>query len=297
MPHPHDKSLGKAVRRMSGAATFRSTLLPGLFLGWGGFACAVELQAPHLPSPAPWIEGVLLGLAAATVFGSLNRWVPWQNLAGAAAVVWLVLQGTLFGWAVLGMSPGPAGSRVAGESGREPLALALLAAGGVVLVIASRGVARLLLRSMRAKANYGIWLTGLSSLLGVGLGLSAGARLIHGAHDRFWWAPTGAPLGLPALSKGLAAGFGVALLANLLAAPWFLKRKPVAVPDDLPALMVWLGLQSYLTLGNVRDGLAAPTSVAGVGAVLVVGAAVASGVLRQTQSDPRTGCPVHRKAR
>jgi len=227
------------------------------------------------------------------VFCSLNRWVPWQNLAGVAVVLGLSSAVAMFGLARLGPQPSLVASASNVRLDPLPITRALLGILWMVLILASRGLSRWLLRGVSPSRNYGIWLTTLSGLLAVGLSLSAAPYVAREAQVWLWGMPGGASLTLGGLGAGLAVWLGLALATNILMVPWLLKRKPGPVPEDVPALTVWLALQGYLFLGNVRHGLGAQiTLVGGTVAVLVVGAVAArcgGGEPDRHSSEPRQG--------
>lgn len=248
----------------------------GVFVGWTLFASLNQGLKPSQPGGATGLEVGLICCGALAVFLSLNRWVPWQNLAGAAAGLWIGLEAALTASAHVGLPLGPI--RFTELAGPSPLGTAPLgpACFWVIVVLASRGVGRLLLRPMSQHRDYGLWLIATNSLLVVAMDVAVEPYAVQIAD--FWlWRTAGHVstwLGAPWVSY--LAWWTTAILLNILATPWFLKRKPAPIPDDYTALAVWMGLLGYLTLGSAVHGLTRAAWAGGGVAVAVAGGVLCS---------------------
>ena len=140
-----------------------------LVLAW------MRLWAPAaVLGEASWPDGLLLVMTAATTLASLTRQLPAQNVVLAAIAIGgfagaVVSLGALTGVPFFGpvvFNPAKIGRLLFNPL---PWAVPVI---WVVAILTSRGVARLVLRPYRQRANYGFGVMGLTVLLVVLLELS-----------------------------------------------------------------------------------------------------------------------------
>lgn len=221
-----------------------------------------------------WLEPVLWLLAAATTLVNLAARASFQNVLIIGPLT------VLFAWVVELMnarSGVPFGPRVftaelgAYFLGSIPWPMPLV---WLVMLLNSRGVARLLLRPFRRATYYGFWLIGVTGL--VTALFDVGLEPFAGHARRYWLWQT--PPTVLAWHGAPWAGFlgWVAATSILLGftTPWFITKRPVPQPLDFHPLGVWALLQLYFAAG-----CAAHQSWAGAiaAAVLGVGISVAAG--------------------
>ena len=228
---------------------------------------AVTLFKPlKLPGAAGWPEAVLLVAGVACTITSATRRLPLQNVLLATCII-AVLGGAVH---VLGATTGiPFGPFTFGETiGAQlfktlPWTMPLI---WVLIVLNSRGVARLILRPWRKVSGYGFWLIGMTAALTLLFDFAMepfASRIRH-----YWlWSPTKFPVtwdGAPVSNfVGWAA---VSLLIALVIAPALINKQPGKrnVPDFHP-FAIWLGLILLFGTGCALHG--------------ILDAAVADGVL------------------
>ena len=210
-----------------------------------------------------WVEGVIAAGVLAAVLSSMNRRVPWQNLAGAGA--W-VAAGTA---GILALTGRP--GAVFGDLGfgaRAGLSWQGVVAG-MLLVFGGRETARVVVRPLRGGPNCGLWLMGTGAVLAAAMGLALAPYVVAGPPGGSGWRAG------PAIPWGVVPGwFAGALGLQVLAGSWLLKLKPVASSDDTTVPALWLGALGYLALGCAARGLE-QGMYAGAGAALVAGVALA----------------------
>jgi putative membrane protein len=243
----------------------------GLFLLAVALACLTLLLPLRLPGKKGWPEAVLVISATATTLTGLSRQLPLQNVLLAAGVIGFIGSVAYAFGAVSGIPFGPFlhtdsfGPRL---FGRLPWAIPLI---WTVAILASRGVARLILRPWRKLRTYGFWLIGLTCLLSVMLELGFDPFATRVKH--YWiWEQThfpfdwyGAPL-VNFFSWGL-----VALLILAFATPALINKRPRKSPADYHPLIVWLLLGILFATGAAAHQLWAAVGlfVAGASCVLI----------------------------
>jgi uncharacterized membrane protein len=236
--------------RLSGWAAIICRALLGLFFLEYIFVWA-RLWLPGLWfGDARWPDGVLLVLAAAALIASLTRQLPGQNVMLASVII------ASIGSAVqsLGaLSDIPFGPFVYTDRfGQQlfyplPWAVPLM---WITVILASRGVARLILRPWRETPTYGFRMIGLTTVLVVllDLGLEPFATCVK----RFWlWNPTKLKLdwyGAPAINF---FGWAVSTLLILaFATPALINKKPMPQPrSDYVPLAIWFLLNLLFATG------------------------------------------------
>jgi uncharacterized membrane protein len=224
---------------------------------------------------ARWPDGLLLLLAGATMVAGLGMQLPGQNVILAALGIAFIAGGVQTIGALTAIPFGPfVYTERMGQELFHPLPWSAPVLW-IVVLLASRGVARLCLRPWRKTRTYGFRLIGLTAFFAVlfDFGLEPWATAVR----HFWiWKPTKIPLawyGAPCVNF-----VGWALTALLILAfvtPALINKKPVKQhPPDYHPLVVWVLLNLLLLAGAATSGLwaaavvvLAETVVAGVFAV------------------------------
>lgn len=228
-----------------------------------------SLLYARLPGAWQWVDGIYIALAAITVLTCLARRLPWQNVATLGLVIFLT-SGMILAVAV--QSGFPLG-RLEFSADFGPRLLGFVAWPipflWVAVLLASRQCAKVVLRPWRRQKGYG-WL-----LLGVSIGLAVLQALAlepWGHRVKGWWSWAdvdralswfGAPLGVLVAAPLLIA----ALL--VLATPWLLPKRPTGQAPPFEPVVVWLALEGWFGLGNLRAGLVVPGGIALVAVVAV----------------------------
>jgi uncharacterized membrane protein len=121
----------------------------------------------------------------------------------------------------------------------------------VVVLLNSRGVARLTLRPWRKFPHYGAWLLALTCALTVVFDVALEPFAASANHFWVWQTPRSVPAwyGAPWINfAGLAA---TTLLVLAFATPWLINKMPVEKPPpDYFPLVIWSILMLLLALGN-----------------------------------------------
>jgi hypothetical protein len=240
-------------------------------LGLVGAAVAVSSVAGFLRLPRslvlPGIDALVWWFAAASALIGLARRLPFQNVVAvagiSAGVSWLIL------W-IGAMTDIPFGRR--GFSpffgfqlpGGVPWGLVCV---WVTLTPTCRGIARLMLRSLRRNPFYGLWVMALAT----GFTLLWAVAIESVAQSRQWWRWESQPgtvvwAGAPWVTF---LGWGLtSLILYGFTTPWLLNKQPIRQPTDWHPLVLNLLLLLQLAGTAVGEG-----SV-GVAVCLVVGGLV-----------------------
>jgi uncharacterized membrane protein len=203
-----------------------------------------------------WPEAVLILLATFSTIASLTRQLPLQNVLLAAFVIAFIGGGAHAVGALTGIPFGPFtfGDNAGPEIFKTlPWAMPLL---WVVVVLNSRGTARLILRPWRKTKTYGFWVIGLAAILAALFALALepfAARVKH-----YWiWTPTKFPVawyGAPLVD--FLAWALVTLLMLTFVTPTLINKQPRKKGlrnFDPPA--VWLGGISLFAAAAAQRGL------------------------------------------
>ena len=243
----------------------------GLSLVFLGLVVAETLGALRVPGPAGWPEaGLVLAVTASTLI-SLSRRLPGQNVLLAAAIMAVIggLVQAVGAWTAIPFGPfvytPTAGSRLLDTL---PWWIPFV---WVIVILNSRGVARLMLRPWRKTRTYGFWLIGLTTALCVLF--DAGLEPFAGRVKGYWlWSPTrlgaswyGAPV------SNFAGGALTVLLILAFATPALINKSPVKHPPDYHPLVLWCLLNLLFVTGAIAHQLwpAAAFSLAAVAVTLV----------------------------
>jgi uncharacterized membrane protein len=189
-----------------------------------------------------WPEAALVFLAAFSTVASLARQLPLQNVLLAALAIALIGGGV----SALGAATGiPFGLFTFGDAAGPqlfktlPWAMPFL---WVVIVLNSRGVARLILRPWRKIKNYGFWLIGLTAVLTMLFDLALDPFASRVKH--YWlWMPAPFSVTWQGASPVNFFGWTVGTLLMLaFVTPALINKHPVPKrPPDFHPLTVWLG--------------------------------------------------------
>ncbi len=271
MPNHRDPVFASPSRRASAGANSR---LPSAYAEpihrvtfWAFLALSLPVWGTTLLQPRPtavgsWLDGAYLVVAAMTVLASVARRLPWQNVAALGLVLYLT-SGMMLAVAV--QTGFPLGrlefSTVFGPRllGFVPWPMPFL---WVVVLLASRQSAKLILRPWRRLKSYGWALYGASVLLAV---LHALALEVFGHRVKGWWLWAnpdravgwyGAPLGMLVVTTLLIA------VLLMLATPWLLPKRPTGQMPLSEPVVVWLVLEGWFGLGDLRAGFLVPGAIA-----------------------------------
>jgi uncharacterized membrane protein len=221
---------------------------------------------------AAQLDPAFIVLAATTTLAALWRRLPLQNVALAAAGIALVggafsaagVRTNLpFGPFAYGSASGPLIFKTL------PWPIPLL---WVVIVLNSRGTARLILRPWRKNKNYGYRVIGLAAILVLLLDVAMEPFAFH--VKRLWlWLPTtlhftwqGAPI-----INFVAWGFITALILVLVSPALIVKKPRPKIGPEWHPFCLWLGAIALCAAGCAAQGLWTATIVA---AVIGIGAAI-----------------------
>lgn len=196
-----------------------------------------------------WAEELFLVLGCATTLVSLARRLPVQNVLAAAGVITSVA-GII---EIVGASTGiPFGPRIYTDKLGErlfnelPWPVLLL---WVVVIINSRGVARLILRPWRKTTFYGFWVIGLTCVLAVIFDLDLEPFATQVRRYWLWHAPKTVWNWHSAPWVNFLGWFVTALAALGFTTPWLLYKQPVKQPTDYHPLILWVLLNLFFLTG------------------------------------------------
>ena len=253
--NPDSLSAAQSSRKTS--ANFLSALhwiFTGIFLVTIGLVGYEVCSGSLLPRKAGNLEALLLISATACTLTSLSRRLPGQNVLLAAVII-AVLGGAVHALGVSASLPfGPfTYTRSAGLQMFNvlPWTIPLL---WVVVILNSRGVARLMMRPWRKMRAYGFWVIGLTAVLCVlfDLGLEPFATLVR----HFWlWDQTRLSLdwyGTPITN--FVGWFVTSLLILAFASPSLVNKQPSrkSWPNYHP-LMVWVLLNLLFVASFIHN--------------------------------------------
>jgi len=237
------------------------------------------LTSLKLPGKPGWAEAVLVFLTATATIISLSGQLPVQQVLLGASII-AGIGGLAHGLAAATAIPfGPIQFLDAGPKLFGYLAWPMPVIW-VIVVLNSRGVARLILRPWRKTRRYGFWLLGLTATLAVLFDLAL--EPFASQTRKFWlWLPTKFPVTwFDAPITNLVGWILVALLILAFATPCFInkQRRPRLSTPDYHPLIVWLLSIALFGLGAFSHGIwLAGAFSAGIG--LLVGAFALRGAL------------------
>ena len=240
LPGNRFAAVGPAVHRV----------LFGLFLLQYALVWArLWLPWPLLGS-ARWPDGLLLVLTAAAVLASLSRHLPGQNVILGSIIVAFIGGAVQTVGALTGIPFGPyVYTEHIGQQLFNPLPWAVPLIW-IVVLLASRGVARLTLRPWRKTQTYGFRLIGLTTLLVVLL--DVGLEPFATAVKHYWlWNPTKLKFDWYSTPWVNFLGWAAtALLILAFATPSLINKQPrPQPPPDYAPLGIWLLLNLLFLTG------------------------------------------------
>ncbi|HMP83614.1 MAG TPA: carotenoid biosynthesis protein [Verrucomicrobiota bacterium] len=233
------------------------------WLGWiiAAVGCVVIVMRLVWPSAmtgsARWPEVLLLAGLKVTLVASLCRQLPLQNVLLAAAVT-AGFGGIAHGvnaWAGVPFGPqvftGSAGPEL---FGKLPVTLPLV---WVVVILSSRGVARLVLRPWRKLRAYGLWLIGFTALLTALL--AGGLEPFASRTEHYWyWGKTRIPVdwhGVP-VTVFLCWALMTLLIMAFITPPLINKKTSRQSAPDFHPLAAWLVLGVLFGIGAATERMA-----------------------------------------
>ena len=209
-----------------------------------------------LPGKPGWAEALLVITLTLATLANLSRQLPGQNVLLAAAII-AVIGGIAHGVGAATAIPfGPftyldnCGPKIFNTLAWPIPAL------WIIIVLNSRGVARLILRPWRKLKNYGFWLIGITTALVILFDLAFEPFASQTNH--YWlWLPTTFPITWQRVPLVNSLGWLLATLLMLVFAtpPLINKqsRSRKTVPDYHP-LVVWLlGLALFATGAGIHQ--------------------------------------------
>jgi uncharacterized membrane protein len=235
-----------------------------------------------LPAPlfrhAHWPEALLLLLATAMLLASLHRHLPAQNVMLAAGII-ASLAGVVHTLGALTAIPfGPyVYTSNLGQQLFYPLPWAVPVLW-IAAILASRGVARLILRPWRKTRTYGFRVIGLTALLVVLLDVGLEPFATNVQHYWFW-TPTRLRLDWYTTPWVNFLGWGLtALLILAFVTPTLINKQPARPPSppDYRPLVAWLLFNLLFATGAAAQQLWAALGVTTL-VSLVAGAAAMRG--------------------
>lgn len=245
-----------------------------LFLALLGLVFAVTCVGVRVSGKTGWPEAALVLVATFSTCFSLSRQLPGQNVMMSVVII-AVLGGLAHAAGALTSVPfgpfvytGKAGPRL---SHVLPWWIPFL---WVVVLLNSRGVAKLILRPWRKTRSYGFRLLGVTVALCVvfDLGLEPFATRV----GDFWlWLPTRLPLSWYSAPLTNTVGWAVAsLLVLAFATPSLINKSPATPPRDLHPLVLWVALSLLFVAGSAAHYLWGATAVTGIAVSIVMVLAV-----------------------
>jgi uncharacterized membrane protein len=256
---------------------FLHWLTSGLALAGFALVLATLLFEIELPGKPGWAEALLIFLAALTTLVSLARQLPAQNVLLSASIIALIGSVAHGVGAATAIPFGPFNySDAAGPRVLEKLAwpIPLL---WVVVILNSRGVARLILRPWRKLGSYGFWLIGITTALTVLF--DAGLEPFAAVVKKYWfWHPTRLPVTWGTAPITNFVGWLVtALLILAFATPALIDKRARSSnrPPNYHPLGAWL-----LAMVLFGTGAATHQLWLGAGYCTVAGIAVSAFAIR-----------------
>lgn len=214
------------------------------------------LSGLTLPGKPGWAEALLVITTASATLLALARQLPGQNVLLAAVIVGMIGGVAHTVGAKTAVPFGPISFTGAGPQLFDVLPLAVPALW-IIVVLNSRGVARLILRPWRKLRNYGFWLIGITTALTVLFNLALEPFASRANH--YWlWLPTKFPATWHGMPLTNSLGWMITTLLILaFATPSLInkqQRSRKSVPDYHP-LITWLLLLTLCATGAITNQL------------------------------------------
>ena len=201
-----------------------------------------------------WLEGLFWLLAAATSLLGLARRLPGQNVLMATTLIAAI---SFIIAVVAEKTRVPFGPRaytdaLGGKIFGVPWPMPLL---WLVVIVNSRGVARLILRPWRRTMYYGFWVIGLACMLAVVFDASLEPFAARARQYWFWETHLSVLSWYSAPWVNYLGWFVTALGILGFTTPWLINKQPVKQPTDYHPLVIWLLLNLYFATGNALQQL------------------------------------------
>src|ERR1700722_15022950 len=230
------------------------------------------LAAICIAPSSNWPEALMLMLASVASITALARHLPMKNVLLAALVIALIGGAAHSLGAIAGIPFGPFtfGSEIGSQLFKTlPWAMPLV---WIVVILNSRGVARLILRPWRKIRAYGFWLIGLTVALAILFDLAFDPFASRVKHCWIWM-PTKFPLTWQGAPLTNFIGWGTVSLLILAFITPMLINKQLSKPSspDFHPLAAWLGAIFFFGIGSAVRGL---WMAAGAYAIIFIIAAV-----------------------
>lgn len=250
------KGMPLPSNRFSGLAPRVRRVLFGLFLLQFALVWARLWVRWPLLGNARWPDGLLLVLTTATVLASLTRQLPGQNVMLASVIIAFIggAVQTLGALTAIPFGPFVYTDKI-GQRLFHPLPWAVPLVW-IAVILASRGVARLMLRPWRKTQTYGFRLIGLTTLLVVLLDIGLEPFATRVKH--FWfWNPTKLKFDWYTTPWVNFTGWALtALLILAFATPSLINKQPrPQPPPDYSPLIVWLLMNLLFATGAAAHQL------------------------------------------
>ncbi len=277
MKSPRPAGTPPAAARDEKAKLWLHRLVTVLLAAAWTLVLATDGLTLNLPGEPGWPEALLLLLATAGTLIALSRQLPLQNVLLAAVVIALlggaaqtlgVTTGIPFGPFLFGGDAGPQLFKTL------PWSLPLI---WVVVILNSRGVARLMLRPWRKTRSYGFWLIGVTAMLSAGFAFALDPFATRVKHC-WLWLPTKFPAnwqGAPLVN--FVSWAAVSLLILAFVTPALINKNPVRRPSDFHPLAVWLGAVAWFGIACAGRGIWPAVVLDGIMALLVASFAIRGG--------------------
>ncbi|HEX4263473.1 MAG TPA: carotenoid biosynthesis protein [Verrucomicrobiae bacterium] len=271
------KTAGRTPETTSGnpLKTAQQSLL-GLFLVAIVLLIAQRFISFQLPAKEGIWDAALLILALATTLASLCRQLPAQNVLLATVIIAFISGGIHALGSTTGIPFGPAIYTAAGGPRFFDALSWFVPLLWIVVVLNSRGVARLILRPWRKLRVYGYWLMGITTLLTLIFDLGLEPFATRARH--YWlWSPTkiavdwyGTPL------SNFLGWLVTALLILAFATPALMKKKPAKskAGTDYYPLIVWVSLNLLFVAAAFSQHLTSAAIVSATACIAVIPFAV-----------------------
>ena len=249
MPTPKSPKNQSATDSVQKIATWLYWLLNFLLAA----AFALALAKLFVPMNSGWPEALLVLTATVGTLAALARQLPLQNVLLVAFIIVIFTGAALAVGALTGIPFGPfTFSTKAGPELFKTLPW-IMPLFWLVVILNSRGTARLILRPWRKTKSYGFWVMGLAAILTVLFDFA----LEPFASRHYWfWMPTKFPFawyGTPLVD--FPAWALLTLLTLAFATPALINKQPRKKSSrTFHQLAVWLGGILFFAIASASHG-------------------------------------------
>lgn len=266
MANPPDSSPDVAKKT---AATISYWLFAVLFAA----ALGLEIISFYLPLKfADQFDLIFVLIATASTLAVLWRQLPLQNVLLATFIIAVIGSG----FSALGARTGLPFGPFVFSSGNGPLIFNTLLWAmplvWVIVVLNSRGAARLILRPWRKNKNYGFQLIGVTALLVLFFDVALEPYAFHVKHYWLWLPSASRVTWLGVSPMSFFAWALISILILLFIAPVLIVKKPRSKrgPDFHP-LCLWLGAILLFGIGCAVNQIWVPVFI---DAAIAIGVAI-----------------------